>query len=81
MLYLLRIIKLDPNNNTFFVGQFVKSILERSEGKLKELEIDNSLSRLSYFYQEYSSLGGKQASVVAKKINLIIRTNNSEVES
>ena len=80
LLYLLRIIKLDPNNNTTFVSQYIRLILERSDKKIKELELDTTLSRLSYFYQEYSSLGSRQASMIAKRINTLLQSNNSEVE-
>ncbi len=80
LLYLLRIIKLDPNNGTSFVNQYVRSILERSENKVKELELESTLSRLSYFYQEYASLGARHASVVARRINHLLNTNNTEVE-
>lgn len=79
-MYLLRIIKLDPNNNTNFVTQYIRLILERSEKKVKELELDSSLNRLGYFYQEYSSLGSRQASTIARRINSLLQNNNSEVE-
>jgi len=37
LLYLLRIIKLDPNNNNVFVNQYIRLIIDRSDSKVKEL--------------------------------------------
>lgn len=81
LLYLLRIIKLDPNNTNTFVSQYIRLILERSENKVKELELDASLNRLSYFYQEYSSLGSRQATTIIKRINNLLQSGNSEPDA
>jgi hypothetical protein len=78
---LLRVIKQDPNNNNLFVGPYSKSIFERSENKLKELEQDSSLNRLCYFYQELCGLNSKSSNSVARRIGELIKSTNEEVQS
>lgn len=50
-LYLLRILKNDTTNSNYFISSIMKTIISKSENKIKQLETDSSTNRLAYYYQ------------------------------